>query len=115
MRIGTVPGLRIILPVVAGCCLAATGPTPAPMQELEIRNHQFEPPELHLKAGEPASIHVRNLDPTVEEFGSSALNVEKVIPGNSEAVVHLRRVPAGRYPFMGEFHPDTAQGVVVGQ
>ena len=106
---------RIILPLLAACCLGAAAPAQAPMQELIIRNHRFEPAELRLQAGQRASVHIRNLDPTAEEFDSTALKVEKVIPGFSEGVVHLNSLPAGRYPFIGEFHRDTAQGVVVAQ
>ncbi len=30
-------------------------------------------------------------------------------------VVRLRPLGLGRYPFMGEFHADTAQGVVIAE
>ena len=85
-----------------------TGP-----QELTISNHRFDPAEIDVPAGQAAMLHVRNLDPTAEEFDSSALKVEKVIGGNGEATIRLRPLAAGRYNFMGEYHSGTARGVVV--
>jgi hypothetical protein len=56
-----------------------------------------------------------NEDSTTEEFDSKALKVEKVVAGNSTGNVHLRPLSPGRYPFMGEFHSATAQGVVIAE
>ncbi len=50
---------------------------------------------------------------TAEEFDSTALKVEKVVAGNSSGNVRIRALAPGRYPFMGEYHSATAQGVVV--
>jgi hypothetical protein len=41
--------------------------------------------------------------------------VEKVIPGGHYATIRLRPLGPGRYAFMGEFHPDTATGVVIAE
>jgi hypothetical protein len=38
-----------------------------------------------------------------------------VIVGGAYGTVRLRPLGPGRYPFMGEFHSDTAQGVVVSE
>ena len=58
---------------------------------------------------------IKNEDATAEEFDSSALKVERVIVGGGSGIVRLRPLGAGRYPFMGEYHSRTAQGVVVAQ
>jgi hypothetical protein len=58
---------------------------------------------------------VHNQDATAEEFDSSALKTEKVIAGGSTGTVRLRPLGAGKYPFMGEYHADTAQGVVIAE
>jgi len=39
--------------------------------------------------------------------------VEKVVAGNSSGNVRIRALDPGRYPFMGEYHSESAQGVVV--
>jgi hypothetical protein len=80
-----------------------------------IKDHRFTPSEIHVPAARPTLLTIKNEDPTPEEFDSSALKVEKVIAGGRTATVRLRPLGAGRYPFMGEYHPDTAQGVVISE
>jgi plastocyanin len=82
---------------------------------LVIRNHKFEPAEIRVPAGKRVSIYVSNEDPTPEEFDSTALKVEKVIPGKSKGLVRIGPLDPGRYEFIGEFHADTAKGVVVAE
>jgi plastocyanin len=83
--------------------------------ELTIKDHRFTPAEIHVPAGKPTVITVHNQDATAEEFDSSALKTEKVIAGGSTGTVRLRPLGAGKYPFMGEYHADTAQGVVIAE
>jgi len=78
-----------------------------------IRDHRFSPSEIHLPAGRAARIDITNEDPTAEEFDSRALKVEKVIAGGKSGSVRIRPLERGRYPFVGEYHPDTAAGEVV--
>ena len=80
-----------------------------------IKDHKFSPSEIHVPVGKPTLLVIKNEDPMVEEFDSPALKVEKVIAGNSSATVRLRPLGPGRYPFTGEFHADTAQGVVISE
>jgi plastocyanin len=78
-----------------------------------IKDHRFTPSEIHVSAGKPAVLNIKNEDATAEEFDSSALKIEKVIGGGQHGTVRLRPLDPGRYPFMGEYHSDTAQGVVI--
>jgi hypothetical protein len=80
-----------------------------------LQNHKFSPAEIHVKANMPSVIALTNKDATAEEFDSSALKVEKVVAGNSSGNVRLRALAPGKYPFMGEYHSATAEGVVVAQ
>ena len=82
---------------------------------LVIRNHKFEPAEIRVPAGKRVSIYVTNEDATPEEFESSALKVEKVIPGKSKGLVRIGPLDPGRYEFIGDFHADTAKGVVIAE
>jgi hypothetical protein len=82
---------------------------------LKLKNHRFTPAEIHVKANVVNVIVMANDDPTAEEFDSTALKVEKVVAGNSSGNVRIRPLAPGRYPFMGEYHSDTAQGVVVAE
>lgn len=84
-----------------------------PMIQVTIKDHKFTPAEIHVPAGKPAVLHITNADDTVEEFDSTSLEVEKVIPAGQWGIVRLHPLAPGRFPFMGEFHAATAQGVVV--
>ena len=101
---------------VAPAMVAAAGVT-AWAQELNlvIRNHKFEPDEIRVPAGKRVSLYVANEDPTPEEFDSAALKVEKVIAGRSKGLVRIGPLEPGRYDFIGEFHADTAKGVVIAE
>jgi hypothetical protein len=83
--------------------------------DVTIKDHRFTPAEIHVKAGQPAILNVTNEDATAEEFDSDALKVEKVIAGGGKGTVRLRPLDAGRYPFSGEYHSDTAKGVVIAE
>ena len=83
--------------------------------EVRIKDHRFSPAEIHVPAGKPTLLTIKNEDATAEEFDSSALKVEKVIAGGRSATVRLRPLGPGRYPFVGEYHADTAQGVVIAE
>ena len=80
-----------------------------------LQNHKFTPAEIHVKANTPSVIALTNRDSTAEEFDSSSLKVEKVVAGNSSGNVRIRALAPGRYPFVGEYHADTAKGVVVAE
>ena len=106
-------GLVFAMMVAAGALAGA----PAHAQEfnLTIRNHKFEPEEIRVPANKRVSIVVSNEDATPEEFDSTALKVEKVIPGKSKGLVRIGPLAPGRYEFIGEFHADTAKGVVIAE
>lgn len=82
---------------------------------LTIRDHKFTPSEITVPAGVKVKLIVDNQDPGAEEFDSHALNREKVIPGKTKATIFIGPLAPGRYPFIGEFNSNTAQGVVVAQ
>jgi plastocyanin len=81
--------------------------------ELVIKDHKFSPETLQIPANEKVKLVVKNQDASAEEFESNDFNREKVIAGNSEAVVFIDPLSAGEYKFFGEFNPKTAQGKLV--
>lgn len=83
--------------------------------KVTLQNHKFTPSEIRVKANTPAVIALANKDATAEEFDSTALKVEKVVAGNSSGNIRIRALAPGRYPFVGEYHADTAKGVVVAE
>ena len=80
---------------------------------LVIREHKFEPAELNVPAGQKVKLLIENQDATPEEFESNELNREKVVVGKGTITVFLGPLDAGRYPFFGDFHQETAQGVLI--
>ncbi len=78
-----------------------------------LRDHRFIPAEIHVVSGRPNFIEITNADSTPEEFESGVLAIEKIVPASGRVRVRLRPLAPGRFPFFGEFHQDTAQGVIV--
>lgn len=82
---------------------------------LTLSGHRFTPDELHVPTGKAFFIVVKNLDNAADEFEMHAPAVEKVIAPGEEGKVRIRPLGPGRFPFMGEFHADTAQGAIISQ
>ena len=81
--------------------------------KLVIQNHQFVPAEIKVPAGQKIKLIVENKDASAEEFESYELNREKVVSGNATITVFVGPLDKGRYAFFGDFHQDSAQGVLV--
>ncbi len=81
--------------------------------DIYIKNHRFEPEIIKIPENTKIGLNVYNMDETAEEFDSNDLKREKIIPGGSKARIIIAPLRAGRYEFIGEFHPDTAKGVVI--
>ena len=80
---------------------------------LEIRDHRFVPDRLEIPANVKVKLMVRNLDGTAEEFESYDLNREKVVAGGGQIPLLVGPLSPGEYKFFGDFHQDTAKGVIV--
>jgi len=109
--------MRLTALLVGGAVAFLTLPTfadEAPIA-LTLKDHKFTPTVIHVKANAPSQILLSNQDSSAEEFDSSSLHVEKVVPGGEKGVVRIRPLAPGRYNFMGEYHSDTAEGVVVAE
>lgn len=106
--------LRPIFLVAAILLLAGPAFADTPIT-VTLKDHKFLPATIHVKAGVPNVIALTNTDDAAEEFDSTALKVEKVVAGHSSGNVRLRPLSPGSYPFMGEYHAATAQGVVIAE
>jgi hypothetical protein len=78
-----------------------------------IKDHHFQPAEINVPSDKRIQLLVQNNDDTEEEFDSDSLNREKIIAGNSKATIYIGPLAPGRYPFQGELHEYSAQGVVI--
>ena len=106
--------LRVVLAAGLVTLLAAPALADGPIP-VTLKDHKFSPATIHVKAGMPTVIALTNNDAEAEEFDSTALKVEKVVAGHSAGNVRLRPLSPGKYPFMGEYHSSTAQGVVIAE
>jgi plastocyanin len=104
----------LILAALAASALSARAEE-AYSTTVTIRDHRFEPSEIHVPAGKRISLTVVNADPLSEEFDSSALKVEKVIAGKSQGIVHISPLNPGSYDFIGEYHDATAKGRMIAE
>ena len=93
--------------------LTALGAFAADDIAVSIENHRFTPSRIEIPAGQKVRLMVENKDSTPEEFDSSDLRIEKVIPGKAKAPIFVGPLKAGEYKFIGEFNSSTAQGVIV--
>lgn len=103
--------MRSVLLALAFSLLASAANADDP--QLTIKDHKFQPERLEVPAGVKFKLMVRNNDPTAEEFESFQLNREKVVPPGKEIPVFLGPLDRGEYPFFGDFHQDTAKGVLI--
>ncbi len=77
-----------------------------------VKNHRFQPAELHAPANVPIVLRVKNLDSVPMEFESVSLRVEKVVTAGSEGIIRLRPLAPGSYNFFDDFN-QKANGVLV--
>jgi hypothetical protein len=80
---------------------------------LTIKDHRFEPAEFEIPVNTKVKLVIKNEDPTPEEFDSSQLHREKVIPGGKEASIFVGPLTPGRYEFAGEYNKKTARGAII--
>ena len=84
-----------------------------PIIKMDIRNHLFIPSEITIVENTKVKLLIYNHDESDEEFESSTLNREKIIPGHSKAIIFIGPLPVGEYSFEGEFFPKTARGKII--
>ncbi len=97
--------------------LLASGP-PARADDLPtlvFRQHRFVPDRIVVPAHVKFRLRVQNTDDSADEFESSDLNREKLVPAGKDITVFLGPLDPGEYKFFGDFHQDTARGVLVAQ
>jgi hypothetical protein len=107
--------MKPILPILLMLLVPASAMGADTTASLSLSNHRFSPAEIHVKANVPTTVTLTNNDDQAEEFDSTTLRIEKIVAGHSTGTMRWRPLAPGRYPFMGEFHSETAQGVVVAE
>ncbi len=98
--------------VITGFFLAGAIHAQETTVSISIKDHRFQPAQIHAPANVPIVLKVKNLDPTPMEFESVSLRVEKVVTGNSEGTIRLRPLSPGSYNFFDDFNQQ-ANGLLV--
>ncbi len=99
--------------VALGCATVAPARAETSTYHLTIKDHRFDPATLNIPAGKRVKLVIKNLDATPEEFDSSDLHREKVVPGGGEGSLYIGPLSAGTYRFVGEYNEATAKGEIV--
>ena len=107
MRIGV-----IVFLAAAFAALAPAGAEDLQTYQITIKDHHFDPAELHVPAGKPFVLEVANQDTRADEFEMHAPPLEKVIQPGASGRVRVRPLAKGRFIFFDDFHPDTKGAIV---
>ncbi len=81
--------------------------------ELNLQGAAFDILELKVPAGKPFIIKMHNKNAAPAELESHDLDIEKIIAGNSSAVVRVKAQKPGKYLFVDEFQEDVAKGYII--
>lgn len=112
MPFHTPRALAVVLAIAAAGILAL----PARADDiptLVMRGHHYVPERIEVPAGQKFKLQVRNEDDSADEFESTDLNREKLVPPGQTVTVFLGPLDRGEYKFFADFHQDTGQGVLV--
>jgi len=109
--VGTIARIALTSAVVAATCVCVNAQQAASVT-VSVKNHRFQPTEIHAPPNVPIELRVKNLDSAPMEFESVSLRVEKVVTGNGEGIIRLRPLAPGRYEFFDDFHPETRGALV---
>src|SRR5438045_9286463 len=101
----------LTLALILAMTIGATAQEPA--YTLVIKDHQFQPTEIEIPAGQKIALLVKNNDTTPEEFESTELRREKVVAGGEQITVYIGPLRPGKYEFFGDFNPTTARGHII--
>jgi plastocyanin len=102
-----------LLPLALILVMATGAAAQDPAYTLTIKDHQFQPSEIEVPAGQKIALIVKNNDSTPEEFESTELRREKVVAGGEQITVYIGPLKPGKYEFFGDFNPKSARGHII--
>ena len=104
--------LVAMLAVALGTAAVAADPADIP---IVIEKNRFQPDVIKVKAGAPFVLVITNKDKGPEEFDMAQPRIEKVIPGGKTVRLKMPALKPGKYPFVGEYHSETAKATIVAE
>ena len=114
-RVISQPRVRTFAPTVLLVALLLHAPLALAddLPVLVFHNHRFEPSRIEVPANKKFKLLVKNTDNSADEFESTELNREKLVTPGQTVTIFLGPLDPGEYKFFGDFHQDTAHGVMV--
>jgi high-affinity iron transporter len=103
----------VVATLLAGVLAGGSAARADEIPTLEFRQHRFVPNRIQVPANVKFKLMVKNNDDTADEFESVDLNREKLVTPGQTITVFLGPLSPGEYKFFGDFHQDTAQGIMV--
>jgi Cupredoxin-like domain len=82
---------------------------------LVLEKNRWQPDVIKVKAGAPFVLVITNKDKGPEELDMLQPRIEKVIPGGKTVKLKMPALKAGTYPFVGEYHAETAKAKIVAE
>ena len=102
----------LVAPLVVTHVLALAADTEIP---LVIEKNRFQPDVIKVKANAPFVLVITNKDKGPEELDMLQPRIEKVIPGGKTVKLKMPALKPGTYPFVGEYHAETAKAKIVAE
>ena len=81
--------------------------------DLTLENYVFTPSELKIPANTKVKLIILNKDDVAEEFDSFDLNREKFLFPKRKSTIFIGPLKPGNYEYFGEYHPNSARGVII--
>ena len=109
---------RIVWVIAALAAVLLMSPLPAVAADeipLVIEKNRFQPDVIKVKANAPFVLVITNKDKGPEELDMLQPRIEKVIPGGKTVKLNMPALKPGTYPFVGEYHAETAKAKIVAE
>lgn len=84
-----------------------------PVFQITAKNGKLIPERIEVPAGRKIKLVLKNEGPGPLEFENLDMRIEKVLGPGATSFVVLHNLKPGTYRFVDEFHPDTAQCLIV--
>lgn len=110
--------MRISLLIAAAVLGSALFSEPGHAEELPAfqivaKDGKLIPNRLEVPAGKKLKLLLKNEGPGPEEFESEAPRMEKVLAAGANSFVVVQPLQPGTYRIFGEFHPNSAECLLI--
>ena len=82
---------------------------------LVLEKIRWQSDVIKVKAGAPFVLVITNKDKGPEELDMLSPRIEKVIPGGTTVRLKMPALKPGKYPFVGEYHSETAKATIIAE